>query len=303
MSGFSSSLLVSQMKLLKKIIMNMKVEDTRRYQDLLGDLEIKALKGKVRYEKESFSRFEAVTAYPVDKGSFDRVMLYLHGGSYTSGSLKYAEGFGGAMAEYFGNPVLCAAYRLAPEDPYPAALEDAFDAYVYLHDKYGADKIYLVGESAGGGLMFALLLKLKNEGMDMPAGCVALSPWTDLTFSGESYKTNEKNDPSLFEASLRKNGTLYRGSVPAEDPYISPVFADTKGFPPTAVICGTIEILYDDSVMMAKKLAHDGVDVFFKAYEGMWHVFVLFPIPEAKEALGDIKEFIERCERKRIGEQ
>ncbi len=298
--SFSSNFLLSQMKPLRKLMMNMKMENTRKYQDLMGELGAKALKGKVRYEKEYFDNFEAETAYPVDMRNFDYVMLYLHGGAYTAGSLSYARGFGGVLAEYFHVPVLCAAYRLAPEEPYPAALEDVLEAYMRLEQKYGADKIYLVGESAGGGLCFSLCLKLKEQGTQMPCGCIALSPWTDLTFSGASYKTNEKTDPSLFENVLRRDAEMYRGEVPADDPYISPLFADTAGFCPVMIIAGTIELLLDDSSRMAEKLKNDGVTTLYRTYDGMWHVFVLFPLPESKEAMAEMKKFIDSCERDKL---
>ncbi|MPN01303.1 Monoterpene epsilon-lactone hydrolase [bioreactor metagenome] len=219
-------------------------------------------------------------------------VLYLHGGSYTSGSLQYARGFGGILADALQCEVLCAAYRLAPEFPFPAAINDAAEAYVRLLERYPADKIAVAGESAGGGLTLALTAKLKKDGLPLPACIVLISPWTDLTFSGASYEKNRDADPTLSEASLRYSATLYRGQYVPTDPYISPVFADMRGFPPALIFAGTEEILMDDAAAAANRMRECGAKAEYQTKEGMWHAYVLYPIPEAKEANEKIVTFI-----------
>ena len=189
----------------------------------------------------------------------DGVILYLHGGGYTCGNLDYAKGFGSALSAKCGVRVLCVAYRLAPEEVYPAALQDATDAYGYLlSNGYAPSRILLCGESAGGGLSYSLCLKLRDKGWALPAGIIAISPWTDLTMSGASYETNLKKDPSMTKEKLKYYADCYlygakrseRNLYPVtnenaeEDekikrqPLVSPLFADLDRMPPSLIFVG-----------------------------------------------------------------
>ena len=162
-------------------------------------------------------------------------ILYLHGGGYTCGGLDYALGFGSTLADESGAKVFCAAYRLAPEAPFPAAVEDALESYRYLLDKgYAPKKICLCGESAGGGLCFSLCLRLKELGLPLPGSVIAISPWTDLTLSGESFRTNLERDVSLSQEQLAFYTRCY--TQEPQTPLASPLFGDLTGLPPSLTL-------------------------------------------------------------------
>ena len=193
----------------------------------------------------------------------------------------------------FRSPVLCVAYRLAPEHPFPAALDDAMRAYNYLLTLgYKPEDVAFCGESAGGGLCFSLAVKLKEIGKCQPGCIVAISPWTDLTLSGASHITNAENDPSLTTARLREQADMY--SADCTDPHVSPLFADLSGLAPSKIYVGSDEILLDDSVNMYNKLIEYGCSSSLTIREDMWHAYMLFGVKEAeadlKEACGFISE-------------
>ena len=193
--GLPAKLVHSQLNFFKPLVASCSLETIRRGQDKLGELMEAIHKKDVKVRDHPFDLFEGAWVIPQDERR-QGVILYLHGGGYTCGDLDYAKGFAATLADEEGVRVFCAAYRLAPEHPFPAALDDALEAYRYLISKgYGGDHIMLCGESAGGGLCYALCLKLKELKMAMPCGIIAISPWTDLTASGESYETNRDNDP------------------------------------------------------------------------------------------------------------
>lgn len=267
------------------------IESARKIQDRIGNLGATALSTKVRFVTQHRGLYEADFAMP--HGALrTAVILYLHGGGYTAGSLGYARGFGGVLAELTHIPTLCVAYRIAPEHPYPAALDDAFAAYCHLTEKHPSRRILLVGESAGGGLCYALCLKLKNEGLPQPAGVVALSPWTDLTLSFPSHQRNAKEDPSLSTEMLELYASLYAGDNRA-DPLVSPVFGQLAGLPDSLIFVGSSEILEDDSKEMANRLKAAGCRATLHVEGGGWHVYVLYATYEARQALGKIATFLE----------
>ena len=224
----------------------------------------------------------------------DKVILQLHGGGYTGAVRNAYYVFAGLYNEVsHGCSVLTPDYRVAPENPYPAALEDAVASYQWLMDKgYFGEQIILGGDSAGGGLAMALCM----YHMPMPCGIVAMSPWTDLTASGESYETNYEKDP-LFgntkESLIYVND--YAGDHDKMDAYISPLFGNFKEFPPMLIQVGSIEMLLSDSVSVAAKARQQGVKVRLSVYEGMFHVFQMayLNIPESKRAWAEVGKFIE----------
>ena len=223
----------------------------------------------------------------------DRVILYCHGGGYSTGSAVYARTITSRLAEGTSMDVFCFNYRLAPEHPWPAALEDglkAWDRMMFLG--YGAKNVIVAGDSAGGNLALCLTLKLKEEGRILPGGLVLLSPWTDLTASGKSYQSREAVDPILNREYLERMTDNYAAGQDLKDPYISPLFGDPAGFPPVYIQVGDNEMLLSDSTSLYKKLRKAGVSAGIDVYKGMWHVFQMSPFKTAWEAMEKIAEFI-----------
>lgn len=206
----------------------------------------------------------------------ERVILQLHGGGYMGAVRNAYYVFAGLYNEVSeGCSVLTPDYRVAPEHPYPAALEDAIACYKWLLSQgWFGSQIVLAGDSAGGGLAMCLTMYLRDHDMPLPAGIVAMSPWTDLTAGGESYETNYERDP-LFGNT--RDSLIYVNDYPGDhdkmDPYISPLFGDFRGFPPMLIQAGSIEMLLSDSVDAAAKARNQGVKVRLSVYEGMFHVF------------------------------
>ncbi len=267
------------------------IESARKVQDRIGTLGAKALSTKVRFIPQHRGVYDADYAMPHHPHR-KTVTLYLHGGGYTAGSLGYARGFGGVLAELTHIPTLCVAYRLAPEHPYPAALDDAMAAYRYLIEKHPGRRILLAGESAGGGLCFALCLRIKQEGLPQPACVVALSPWTDLTMSFDSHIRNAKEDPTLSRPMLELYSSLYAGDQ-CSNPLVSPAFGDLRGLPDSLIIAGSSEILEDDSRQMAERLRAAGCNATLHVEEDGWHVYVMYATYEARQALDRIAAFME----------
>lgn len=233
-----------------------------------------------------------------EEGRRDHILLQLHGGGYIGAMRNAYRTFAGLYCEVSrGMPVLTIDYRVAPENPYPAALEDAAAAFDWLlSEGWREDQILLCGDSAGGGLALALCLYLKDQKRPLPAGIIAMSPWTDMTASGPSYQENFTEDP-LFgntEDSLIYNRD-YVGDSDPRNPYVSPLFGDYEGFPSMLLQVGSIEMLLSDSVQVAEKARKAGVQVKLSVYEGMFHIFqmALKLIPESREAWVEIGRFLE----------
>lgn len=226
------------------------------------------------------------------------VILYCHGGGYSTGSCLYGRTLTAKLAATTSMDVLSFDYRLAPEHPYPAALADAIKVWNYLMLLgYGARDIILTGDSAGGNLALALTLKLKADGRLLPRGLVLMSPWTDLTSSGESHRTRANLDPVLDKAYIDRMIAAYMGKADLtrqvlENPYISPLFGDFAGFPPVYIQVGDNEILLSDSVELHKRLVEANVSVRLDCFDGMWHVFQMSPFKTAYEAMDKNAEFI-----------
>ena len=226
----------------------------------------------------------------------NRAVLYCHGGGYTCGKLGYARILASKLALATGFDVLSFEYRLAPEAPYPAALEDALTAWDYLmHMGYGARDIVVAGDSAGGNLALELCLKLKEQGRRQPRALVLMSPWTDMSASGESYETCRELDPTITMPYIESVRTAYAG--PDADwtaPHLSPLFADLRGLPPALVQVGTNEILRSDSERLCEALrAADGYATL-EVFEECWHVFQQLPIRPAGQAMENIGRFVQR---------
>lgn len=228
----------------------------------------------------------------------DRVILQLHGGGYVGALKNSYRTMAGLYSEVSGGArVLTIDYRVAPEHIFPAALEDALAAYDWLLEQgYTEDKIIFAGDSAGGGLAMALCHYLLDNDRKLPAGIVAMSPWTDLTASGESYEENFEIDP-LF-GNTRDSlvfDSVYIGDNDPKNPYISPMFGEFAGFPPMLIQVGTHEMLLSDSRTVAEKAKIAGVRVRLSEYEGMFHVFQMAAtlMPESKKAWAEVGKFLE----------
>ena len=235
--------------------------------------------------------------YVNENTSSKYTVFYIHGGGYISAMRTQYKKLAGFYSEVSGGAsVLTIDYRVAPKDPYPAALEDALASYDWLiNNGYSEEKIILAGDSAGAGLAMALCYRLKELGRKLPAGIVAMSPWADLTASGPSYKENKDIDPVFGgERAEMIYESPYIGEANPKDPTISPIYGDFKDFPPMLIQCGTDEMLKSDSDTVAKKAKEAGVLVRYTVYEGMFHVFQLGlgTFPESKEAWEEIKQFI-----------
>lgn len=234
---------------------------------------------------------------PVAAG--DHHILYLHGGAYISGGSRSHVPIAGQLANAAGATAWLIDYRLAPEFPYPAAVDDALAAYRGLLDmKIPAAKIAIAGDSAGGGLSLATTLAIRDAGLPLPAALALLSPWTDLTLSGESMQSKIAVDPMLGPLWLEWAAGMYAEGTLRTAPGVSPLFADLGGFPPLLVHVGSDEVLLDDSTFLARRAADAGVDVTLRVFDGLWHVFQAQAgmIDEADESVREIGNFIRaRC--------
>ncbi len=234
---------------------------------------------------------------PVE-GECDWVVLQLHGGGYVSAFKNNYRTMAGLYSEVCpGACVLSVDYRVAPEHPYPAALEDAIDAYQWLLDEgFEAKHIFLAGDSAGGGLSLALVMYLREHNILLPAGIVLMSPWADLTASGASYDDNYEVD--IVFGNRRDSliyGNPYSDGSDPKDPHISPVYGEFNGFPPMLIQVGSEEMLLDDSKKVAAKAKQAGVSVRYSEYPGMFHVFQMAAksMPEAGKAWSEVGKFFE----------
>ncbi|MBI1366684.1 MAG: alpha/beta hydrolase fold domain-containing protein [Alphaproteobacteria bacterium] len=224
-----------------------------------------------------------------------RAVLYLHGGGYVFGSPRTHRTVTFPLALAAGADVFSLDYRLAPEHPCPAAIEDAVAAYEFLLSQ-GREpgSIVFAGDSAGGGLAVTTLLALKERGAPMPAGAVLYSPFVDFTMTGESLDRNEESDAMFNKASIVEGSKHYRGGLDPKDWRLSPIFADLGGLPPMLVFASRSEMLFDDAVRLALKARESGVDMRFEERDGLVHVWPVFHplLPEAKETIGESADFI-----------
>lgn len=308
----TTAFLRSQLALIKPFVSNSSLNTARRWQDKIGKLVAHTFRDDVKYDDFEYNGIKCSMVVPKDEIT-DGILLYLHGGGYTSGNIDYARGIGSIFASKCGIRVMSIAYRLAPENIYPAALDDAYDAYEHLLScGYTHDKIILCGDSAGGGLCYSLCMKLRENGRGLPAGIIAVSPWTDLTSSGKSYSINAKNDPSMTLERLRyfadcyvygceqRDGNIFpktsddaaSDSQIKSDPMISPLFGKLDNMPPSLIMAGGDEIMLDDSVALHEKLQRSGSVSELSIAPGMWHGYVIYCLKEHKGDFDKIRKFI-----------
>ena len=228
----------------------------------------------------------------------DRAILYLHGGGYTIGSCNTHRSLAAWISVVSQVPALLIDYRLAPENPYPAALDDTIKAFHYLLDQgIKPEKIIIGGDSAGGGLAVAGTLLLRDKKEKLPGGIICISPWADLTMSGETMITCSKTDPFITRETSILHAGRYVGEHDPKSLLISPIFADLSGFPPMIIQVGEYEVLRSDAVRLSEKASQTGVDVTLEIWDGMWHVWHMLVghIPESRRAIDKIGAFIRKC--------
>jgi acetyl esterase/lipase len=224
-----------------------------------------------------------------------RILFYIHGGGFTAGSAAAYRGLSSHLSAAAGCRVLAVDYRWAPEEPFPAALDDCVAGYRWLLGQGGATapNVILVGDSAGGNLVVAMLLALKRDGDALPAAGICLSPIFDLALTGDSVTTRAERDPMILASSLQKCSAAYRGSCDPRNPLMSPLYGDLAGLPPLLLQCGSEEMLRDDSARLAAKAEAAGVDVTFEEWDEMVHVWHLFAdrLADGRKALARTGEF------------
>ena len=226
----------------------------------------------------------------------DEVILYLHGGAYTAGSCASHRNAVSHIARAAGIRLLMPEYRLAPEHPFPAALEDGIFAYRWLLDRgVPARKVILAGDSAGGGLALAVMVAARDEGLPLPGAAALISAWTDLAATGGSLKSRNDKDPWFDADEIAPMARNYHRGTDARHPLVSPLYASLEGLPPLMLQVGDHEVLLDDSTRLAEKAREAGVDVTLRVWPGMWHVWHFFVgrMPEAKQAILEMAAFLE----------
>ena len=235
----------------------------------------------------------AIVATP-DGVDGDRHVLYLHGGGYVLGSPRSHIAMCARLARLADAVVTVLDYRLAPEHPYPAAVDDAVAAHRELLTRVDPAGLAIAGDSAGGGLALATMCALRDAGDALPAASYLLSPWTDLSGSGETARTLADVDPMIDASKLSSTGELYAGGRALDDPGVSPLFAELSGLPPTLIQTGTHEVLLADSTRLAERLTEAGVYNELDLADGMWHVYQAFAgiVPEATAALVHAAHFL-----------
>jgi acetyl esterase/lipase len=243
----------------------------------------------------SLGRVPTLDITPADTPS-DAVLLWFHGGWYTMGSPRAGAALASDVARRTAARVVSVDYHLAPEHPYPAAMQDARAAYRALLDSgVSPQDVAMVGESAGGGLVVSTLASLVEEGLPQPAAAVLFSPWTDLTLSGASMTSKVGIDPIFVPEKVRVRVADYVSDTDPADPAVSPIFADLRGLPPLLIQVGSYEVLLDDSVRLAARAAAADVSVSLEVTPGVPHVFQAFAaiLEEGDAALDSVTRFLE----------
>jgi monoterpene epsilon-lactone hydrolase len=271
------------------------------------DLTVEGMRAGLEMMVSGLSIDADVSCQPVDAGGVpaewvvapgalaERVILYLHGGGYVVGSINTHRDLAARLSRAAAARVLLIAYRLAPEHPHPAAVEDATAAYRWLlANGTSSAQLVIAGDSAGGGLTVATLVALRDAGEPLPAAGVCLSPWVDLEGVGESMTTKAAVDPMVQREGLTKMAAMYLAGQPPRTPLAAPLHADLSGLPPLLIQVGTAETLLDDSTRLAERARKAGVQVTLEPWEDMIHVWQAFAaiLPEGRQAIERIGEFV-----------
>ena len=267
------------------------LEKQRRSQDALGNMAA-SMSGLV-WESFTLAGMDAAWMRLSREHRRRRVILYCHGGGYTSGGLGFSKVLASKLTRATGMDTLAFDYRLAPEHPYPAAEEDALTAWGHLESLgIAPGDIVLAGDSAGGNLALVLCLKLREAGRGLPGALLLMSPWTDMTASGESLRGRAGIDPVLTPEYMYAVREAYAGGLDPSDCLLSPLFADFAGFPPALIQVGTHEILYSDAERLAERMLAAGADCRLEVWENMWHDFQMYPSKTASNAIQNMAHFL-----------
>lgn len=267
------------------------LEKQRRSQEALGNMA--AAMGGLVWEPFELGGMDAAWMRLERPHKRRRVILYCHGGGYTSGGLGFSKVLASKLTRATGLDVLAFDYRLAPEHPYPAAVEDAQAAWDHLMRLgFGARDVVLAGDSAGGNMALVLCLRLRAEGRMLPGALLLMSPWTDMTASGESLRGRAGIDPVLTPEYMYAVREAYAGGLDPSDCLLSPLFADFAGFPPALIQVGTHEILYSDAERLAERMLAAGADCRLEVWENMWHDFQMYPSKTASNAIQNMAHFL-----------
>lgn len=267
------------------------LEKQRRSQDALGNMAA-SMSGLV-WEPFTLAGMDAAWMRLSREHRRRRVILYCHGGGYTSGGLGFSKVLASKLTRATGMDTLAFDYRLTPEHPYPAAVEDALTAWGHLESLgIAPGDIVLAGDSAGGNLALVLCLKLREAGRGLPGALLLMSPWTDMTASGESLRGRAGIDPVLTPEYMYAVREAYAGGLDPSDCLLSPLFADFAGFPPALIQVGTHEILYSDAERLAERMLAAGADCRLEVWENMWHDFQMYPSKTASNAIQNMAHFL-----------
>jgi epsilon-lactone hydrolase len=270
------------------------VASVRRKVEFLGRLAFRPPHG-ARFERVQIGGAAAERSAP-PLARADRHVLFFHGGGYVLGSAALYRDFSWRVAAASRATVLCLDYRLAPEHPFPAAVDDAVAAYrALLAAGAEARHVAFAGDSAGGGLALAAMLRLRDEGVPLPAAAAAISPWTDLALTGASLDFDPAVDPLTSREAAIRAAELYLAGSDPRLPYASPLYGETSGFPPTLILAASTEILRDDAVRMAENLRGAGREVQLDLAPGLFHGWHLFArvLPEARLSIARVGAFLQ----------
>lgn len=276
-----------------------------RAQPILGGTPVEELRANMEMMATVTPPPADVAFEPVDAGGVpaewatppgvrtDAAILYLHGGGYAIGSIATHRMIAANIARAAGVRALLIDYRLAPEHPHPAAVEDAVAAYRWLRaEGIAPGSIAIAGDSAGGGLTVATLVALRDARVPLPACAVPMSPWLDMELTGESYTTRAELDPMCSHEALKRMADWYLDGQDAKTPTASPLHADLTGLPPLLVQVGDHEVLLDDSLRFVERAKAAGVDATCEVGEECFHVYQAFPVPEGEEAIARVAAFV-----------
>lgn len=267
-------------------------EDMKKFKDEYNNFDYKMFQIGCEIKMEIIGSARCYVFYP-KKYKQDKTMLYTHGGGYVGPIDQNHFRFCARVCRKRGVKVYMVDYSLAPFATYPKAMDEVIDVYTYLLQVDFASNIVMLGDSAGGGLAFGTVLRLKDEGFRMPAKLILLCPWLDITMSNPHIEDVEKEDHFLHLDYLERCADDYAGDHDHQLPYISPMYGELNGLPPMVLHIGTDDVLYPDCFMFRMKAEEAGVSLNYKAWKEMVHNFMLLPfVPEAKKALDEILEEI-----------
>jgi monoterpene epsilon-lactone hydrolase len=285
------------------------VIDVFRSRPVLTEFSVEELRAQMEADATQFPLAPDVRCQPVAAGGIpaewvttaesveERVIYYLHGGGYVAGSINTHRELASRLARAAKARVLLIDYRLAPEHPFPAAVEDAVTGYRWLLSSgIKPARVAIAGESAGGGLSVATLVSLRDALEPLPAAAVAVSPWVDMEALGKSMVSRAAADPLLQRDMLLEMARNYLGNADPRTPLASPIHADLAGLPPLLIQVGTAEVLYDDARRLAERAESAGVEVVLEPWEDMIHMWPAFAamLPEGQQAIDRIGEFVQK---------